>query len=435
MKKSLIYLFLGANMAAVATFWWSYSGQLLSSNPLLALGRLSGLFLAFAALFQVFLMSRASWVERYFGFDRMAGLHRVSGYSMSALLLAHPILLALGYGKFTDKGFWPQIFTFINSFEDVFIAVIGFLLFLAVIFLSISIVRRKMAYETWYLTHIFVYVAIALSFPHQAAVGADLGRSAFLIYWYALYVFVFGNLLIFRFGLPVYNFFKHRFAVKLVDAEAEGIFSIYIGGKDIKKFKFKGGQFLKLRFLAKKIWKEEHPFSISARPNGEYVRITIKALGDFTSAVRNIESGTPVLIGGPYGLFTADANRKDKIILIAGGIGITPILPLLSEFAEKGKNIILFYGNRKEAEVAFKKDIDILAEKYSFVAHYVMSDDSSWAGERGRIDLALIKRLAPDFLEREIYICGPELMRKSLESGLLAAGIKKEDLHREDFSY
>jgi len=435
MKKRILYGLWGANIASVAMFWWNYSGHLLTVNPLLALGRLSGLLLALAALFQVFLISRVAWVERCFGFDRMVRLHHISGYSISAFLLAHPILLALGYGKLTGKGFWPQIFTFVNNFEDVLPATAAFFLFLAVIFLSIVIVRRRLAYEVWYFAHIFVYAAIALSFPHQAAVGADLGRSAFLLYWYALYIFVFGNLLIFRFGLPVYRFLKHRFEVKLVTTEAPDIFSIYIGGRDMEKFRFKGGQFLKLRFLTKKIWKEEHPFSISARPNGEYVRVTIKALGDFTSAIRNIAPGTPVLIDGPHGLFTGAASRKDKTLFIAGGIGIAPIFPLLSEFAEKGKDIVLFYGNRAEAGTAFKKDIDILAEKYSFRVHYAMSDDSSWAGAKGWIDLALIRGLAPDFLEREVYICGPELMRKSLENNLSAAGIQKRDIHYEDFSY
>ncbi len=435
MKKYVLYGLLAANIAAVAIFWWNYSGHLLATNPLLALGRLSGLLLALAALFQVFLISRVAWVERYFGFDRMVRLHHVSGYSISAFLLAHPILLALGYGKLTGKGFWPQIFTFVNNFEDVLPATVAFFLFLTVIFLSIVIVRRRLAYEVWYFAHIFVYAAIALSLPHQAAVGADLGRSAFLLYWYALYVFVFGNLLIFRFGLPIYRFLGHRFEVKFVAAETPDIFSIYIGGRDMEKFRFRAGQFLKLRFLAKKIWKEEHPFSISTRPNGEYVRVTIKAIGDFTSAIRNIVPGTPVLIDGPHGLFTEAASRKDKALFIAGGIGIAPIFPLLSEFAEKGKDIILFYGNRREDGAAFKKDIDILAEKYSFGVHYVMSDDSSWAGNRGRIDLALIQGLAPDFLGREIYICGPEQMRKSLGSDLSAAGIQKKDIHYEDFSY
>lgn len=435
MGKSLLYGLLGANVAVVAIFWWNYSGYLLSINPLLALGRLSGLFLAFAALFQVFLISRAAWVERYFGFDRMVGLHHISGYSISALLLAHPVLLALGYGKLTDKGFWQQILAFVNNFEDVFLAAAAFFLFLAVIFISIAIVRRRLAYEVWYFTHVFVYAAIALSFPHQTAVGSDLGSPAFLLYWYALYVFVFGNLLIFRFGLPAFLFWRHRFEVRRVEEEAADIFSIYIGGKDMEKFRFKGGQFLKLRFLAKKIWKEEHPFSISAAPDGEHVRVTIKALGDFTSAIRNIAPGTPVLIDGPHGLFTGAVSRKDKALFIAGGIGITPIFPLLSEFAENGKDIVVFYGNSREAGTAFKKDIDALSKKYSFRVHYIMSDDSSWAGNRGRIDLELIERFAPDFLEREIYICGPEQMRRSLEKNLSAAGIEKRDMHRENFSY
>ena len=71
MKKRILYGLLGANIAVMVIFWWNYSGHLLTANPLLALGRLSGLLLALAALFQVFLISRVAWVERCFGFDRM----------------------------------------------------------------------------------------------------------------------------------------------------------------------------------------------------------------------------------------------------------------------------------------------------------------------------------------------------------------------------
>lgn len=435
MKKYFLYVFLALNTIALIVFWWSYSGRLMDTNPLLALGRLSGLLLSFAALLQVFLIGRVAWVERSFGFDRLVKLHRVVGYSIAAFLLAHPILLSLAYGKMTGKSFWTQTLAFVSNFEDVFAATVAFFLFISVIVLSIAIVRKKLSYETWYVTHLFVYAAIALAFSHQTAIGGDLRRQPFLIYWYALHIFTFGNLLLFRFAKPAYQFFKYRFTVRSVEAESGEANSVYIEGKNLADFKFKSGQFLKLRFLAKKIWREEHPFSISSAPNGEYVRVTIKELGDFTSEVGNILPGTKVLIDGPHGLFTSEESKKDKTLFIAGGVGITPIFPLLSEFREKGKDVALIFCNKNVAGTIFKKEIDELSAKYNFPVYYVMSDDPSWTGEKGRLDAAKIARLVPDINKREAYVCGPAPMMKSALKNLTALGVSENDLHYEEFAY
>lgn len=436
MKKGrLLYLFLTANVLAVCVFWWLNSGKLLVTLPLLALGRLTGLLLALSALFQVILIGRVAWVEKAFGLDQSAKVHRIVGYSISGFLLAHPILLGFAYAGMNETGFWPQIMDFIRNYSDVFAAVVATLLFLAVIAISIVIIRRKLKYETWYWAHLSVYAAIALAFGHQTEVGGDLQGGAFLVYWYALYAFVFGNLVLFRFLKPIYLTLRHGFAVRLVDKETEDSYSIYIGGKDLKEFHFRPGQFLNIRFLAKGYWTESHPFSISSFPNGEYLRVTVRDLGDFTEKLGRIPEGTRVFIDGPHGAFTKASSRRSKALFIAGGVGITPIRPLLEEFAKLGRDVLLLYGSRKGSEIIFKGELDALQQKYKYPSYYIISDDQFWPGERGRIDAQKIKRLVPDIADREVYICGPTLMMESLVRSLESMGVKREDIHYEEFSF
>lgn len=432
-KKISLYAALGANIVATIYFWWASSGDVFAENPMLALGRLSGLLLALAALLQVLLIGRAPWLGKVFGFDRLVVFHRLNGYLIGITLAAHPAFLSLAYGKMTGNSFWTQIFSFAKNFDDVAAATAAFALFVLIIILSAAPIRRILKYEFWYRIHLLVYAAIALAFPHQAEIGGDLaGGGIFFLYWYALYAFVFGNLLWFRFAKPVYLFFKYRFVVKFTDMETPDSYSIYIGGRDMDKFRFLPGQFFKMRFLAKGFWMEEHPFSASARPNGDYIRVTVKMLGDFTDKVKSIKPGTRVILDGPHGLFTAQSAKKDKILLVAGGSGITPIFPLITEFIGKGKDVALIYGSRSASSVIFKKDIDFLSEKYGFPAHYVITGNS---GQGRRIDESLILRLAPDAAEREAYVCGPEPMMDSIAKILRSLGVRDADIHREKFYF
>ncbi len=204
-KKHILTAFYFGNLILIILFFVSGSvarhagGQ---TNFLIESGRFFGIAGAYSALVQWLLMGRISWIENYWGRGGLSRLHHANGMSCGTLILLHPILLASGFSKAYGQGMFIWVFNFLKM-PYIPAAAIGWCLFLGVILLSVSAVRRKLKYKTWYLTHLFVYAAISLAFLHQVNVGADLvSNDFFRMYWYVLYGFVLA-------AFAYYRFVKH----------------------------------------------------------------------------------------------------------------------------------------------------------------------------------------------------------------------------------
>lgn len=436
-KYSLLVIFL-INLGVIVWFWWLGSAMFFSdlSGVFYAFGKLTGLLAAFFVLLQFVLMGRAVWIESAFGLDRLARIHRVNGYLSILFILLHPVFLTISYAMDAKRGFVEQFMDFFNNYPDVNWAVLSVVLFVFIVFFSIYIVRRKLKYETWYFIHLLTYLAVLFAFGHQLKLGTDFGMNPwFAYYWYALYFFVFANLILFRILKPLYNFWRNGFRISKVVAETNSTNSVYIEGKNIKNLKADAGQFFILRFLAKNFWWQAHPFSLSCVPNNDYLRFTIKKSGDFTATIPNLQAGIPVLVEGPYGVFTSQSSKiKTRYLFIAGGVGITPIRSLLEKVVPTD-DVILLYNSRDSEDTIFKKELDELAERYRFPIYYVMSEEPDFPGEQGRIDKEKLERLVPDLKSREIYVCGPPPMIKSVEKILCEdLGVKSSQVHYELFS-
>jgi predicted ferric reductase len=445
MKRTAWWVLAGAQLLIVVGCWlWFHThhttGNLLTGDAvgqLLAWGRLAGLLAVFAILFQFMLIGRVRWVERSYGMDCLTRLHHVVGFALIFLLLLHPVLITLGHARQDDVGYWAQAADFCKTWKGVLTAVIGLSLMMVASVFSILVLLKRVRYEFWYATHLVLYVAFGLSVLHQVVSGSDFtDHPAFKTYWLALYVFVFLNLLGYRFVRPLWAFARHRFVVTRVAPEAGDVTSVYMGGKNLEAFRVEAGQFMIVRFLAKGFRWEAHPFSMSCFPDGKQIRLSIKRLGDFTRRIPELKPGTPVLIDGPHGVFTSRACASDKVLLIAGGIGITPLRSLAEEMVEAGRDVVMLYGSRNSATLAFKGELDELAaragEKLRLV--YVMSDEPAWTGEKGRVDRERIARLVPDLANRDSYLCGPPVMMKGVRTALASLGVPSARIHDERFA-
>lgn len=401
---------------------------------IMVLGRLSGLLAVFFILSQLILIGRVAWVEKIFGLDKLSRVHHYNGFLALFFLALHPIFLTIGYAGLSETSFFSQYWIFITEWEDVIGGLIGLLLFLSVVILSVALIKKRLKYEFWYFTHLFTYVAIFFAFGHQLEVGTDLQTNLGNAYWIGLYIFALANFLIFRFGRIFYNYLKHDFYVDRIIKETDDAVSIYIKGKNFGKFKIQSGQFMIFRFLSRGYFYEAHPFSLSNCPNGKELRITVKNAGDFTAKVKNINQGTKVLIDGPNGIFTEQMLKNDKVLFIAGGVGITPIRSLAESLVKKGKDISLIYGNRTKKDIIFLNELEKLCELKHFPIFHVLSNQESWTGMKGRIDIEKVKTLAPDYKERDIYLCGPPVMMESIKKQLKADGYNLNNLHFEKFS-
>lgn len=430
-KRLILNLIFISNVFAIFGFWWLESGSLFlsdSNNTFIALGRLTGLLGQLFILLELILIGRIPWIEQLYGFDKLNKLHRWTGYSIIIFFITHPLFLSIGYaGKNSSVNSHitaiQQFIQFMTTWRDIFPAFIAIIIFIAVIISSIAIVRKKFRYEAWHFIHLATYIAIGMAFSHQTNSG-DMAYGNALYYWCTLNYLVFGLVLLYRFLRPFFLFYKHRFYIKSIKEETGNVLSIYISGKNIGQFKYKPGQYANFIFLKGGMF-QTHPFSFSCAPNEEYIRISIKNVGDYTSKISLLNIGCKVIIDGPLGTFTEEnavtktEENKGKFLFIAGGIGITPIRALLEGL--KGADTTLLYGARSKGDLAFDQELQSLTKNYFT--------------EYDRITIDKIQATAPDFKDRDIYICGPVPMMDAIIKALKSIGVDKEKIHFERFGY
>jgi predicted ferric reductase len=437
-KKAIIWGLWCANLALIV-FWWAVpNGWLeLSSGDLVtalhALGRLFGLIATYCALMQFIVMGRIGWIEPIFGLDKLAIFHRANGRATLAFILLHSFLITLTHPLLQGS----TNFFSVVQLPYVALAMIAEVLFILTVGLSIYIVRKHLKFETWYAVHMLNYLAIALIPWHQLTNGGDfLTNEAFANYWIGLYLFTAACVVYWRFAKVFIKTAKHQFTVQKVVKETPTATSVYITGKHMDAFKAKGGQFVLVRFLSRKLWSQEHPFSLSRLPDGETIRLTIRQLGDFTNEVPTIAPGTKVAVSGPFGAFTHQKRETQKILYIAGGIGITPIRSMIEQqvaFGESG-NAVLLYGNRSESDTIFLRELHELGDRIAMPIHNVVSEQKDYKGEVGFVDQEKIARLVPDVGERDVFLCGPPPMMAAIVKQLKALGVPEAHIHYERFS-
>ena len=433
----MIYALFAINAVVILAFWWTSSGFEITRNAsdaLNGIGRVTGLLGTYLVLWQLLLMARLPWLEHAFGLERMAVLHKWNGYLVLGLLVGHGVFQTLGYMLGDGKDVGSQLADFITSYDGLLAAMVSLALFVLVVVASITIAARRLAYETWYFIHLYAYLAVVLAFSHQLATGVDFaGNPAFVCYWIGMNVLVGASLLFYRAIRPLVTYRRHRFRVQSVEREARGVFSIYIWGRDLDQFEAEAGQFAIWRFLDSKRWWQAHPFSISAVPDGRHLRITVKNIGDFTSGIHALTPGTPILVDGPFGKFI-ERPSNPRVLLIAGGIGITPIRPLAEEMAADGFDVRVLYRAHSEGHLVFKKEMDSLSAQHGVRVDYLVTQAGGRQSSRASwFSPATMKRLVPDIADRVIYLCGPVGMMAAVRTSLEALGVPSDQVRSEVF--
>jgi predicted ferric reductase len=310
-------------------------------------------------------------------------------------------------------------------------ATIGTAMLIAVVATSIVIVKRRLSYEWWYAVHLLAYAGIALSWFHEIPTGNELVLDqAAADYWRGLYVATLAILVVFRLLVPVLQLARYRLQVAEVVEEGPGVVSLRLIGRNLDRLRAEPGQFFLWRFLdLRRVW-SAHPFSLSSAPDGGSLRITVKALGDHTTRLRNVRPGTRVLAEGPFGVFTESARRKrEKVLLIAGGIGITPIRSMIERM--RG-DVVVVYRAVAETDLVFRDELDALAARTGLVVHYVVGDHRS-EGAR-LLSPQHLRELVPDAPERDVFLCGPPAMTDAIGKNLRAAGVPRRHVHLERFA-
>lgn len=276
-----------------------------------------------------------------------------------------------------------------------------------------------------------MYASVFLALFHQVTNGQNLlSNDALRIYWYALYITAFSLVLWRRWFLPVYLEFKHRFRVQEVVDEGGGVTSVYVTGKNLAQFSYTAGQFNLWQFWQKGLRTMHHPFTISSAPGDPYLRLSAKAIGDFTAKLGQLKKGSPVLVSGPYGLFTQVVATKNKRLFIAGGIGITPILSMLKNNVLKDD--VLIYAAQTKEDAVFLSELKPLEVKGLKIA-YVFSKQKTKGAYEGRISKDILKNEVSNIKNRDTWLCGPPPMMNPVEGLLEELSVPKNQVHTEKF--
>lgn len=391
-----------------------------------SIGQIAGLVGITLFAITLILSSRLKILENYFGgLDKIYNLHHKSGIIAFVLLLIHPLSLTfrlipisvLESAKFLiPDGNWTKNF-------GIFSLLLMMLILLVTFF-------AKWRYQNLRFTHKILGTAFFFGALHTFLVPSDvsqdialrifiLGFSGLAISTY-LYRSIFGRLLVQKFTYVVS-------AVNMVGKDTTEI----VMSPTEKTMPYLPGQFLFVEFKNGGVKKEVHPFSICSSPSDDVLRITVKALGDWTTELKNLKVGAIAKIEGPFGEFSYLNGDSQKQIWIAGGIGVTPFLGMVRYLRTNRHGdlkVDFYYAVKSVDEMVFQKEFEeISIENLDFRFIPFVSN------EKGRLNLEIIESISGKVKGSEIFMCGPFLMISSLKEQFFKAGINKKMIHSEEF--
>ena len=436
-------------IAGTAATWIYFGGPAFSVlrfadqfGNLLALVGLAG-FVAMIAL-----GTRFPWVERILGLDRVYRIHKSLGVVVLSIFIGHALLRTLDYSlKHSNGRGWSFLFYFSTKDTPLLLGHIAFYILIIVIPIAIW-GRHRISFWLWKYSHLLVYPAVAVGVTHA---WLEQGKHFVSMPNLMLFVPVAGALVF----LSVYRLMVR---VRLVRQATWQVAELVRETGDTTTLVLarpegpgpfanrRAGQFAIIRVRDGGRWSEPHPFTISAPPHSDTLHFTIKAAGRFTSAIPSLAPGTQVLCEGPYGVFSVDFRKEKDIVMISGGVGITPFLSSIRHAIRTSADsrIVLFCCNRSYDDIIARDELSSAAGLLQLKVVHVLSKvpeggfpagGSGVVFEGGHINGEIIAKHAPS-AEASFYLCGPPPMQdavlRALEDKL---GVPPSRVRRELFFY
>lgn len=404
-----------------------------------ALGIIAGLVGANVVMIMLLLIARLPVLDAAFGFDRLLAAHRWLGKPALILLLAHAVLLIWGYGLALGESPAEQVVIMIGTMADMPQAFIALGLFVVVVVTSLAIVRRHERYESWYLVHLLTYAAVLLALPHQFSQGGLFAQGSWArAYWLGIVVIAVGSIVVFRLAVPLLRNARHRLRVLDVIHEAEGVVSVVMGGRHLESLHARGGQFFYWRFRTPGLRWEGHPYSLSAPPDDHVLRITVRGLGDDSRRLLSLRVGTAVYFEGPYGLFTTAARTRRDVVLVGGGIGITPILAVAGSMIRSAGTVTVILRANEESQLYLHSEFAALRADNGIQVIEIVgpppAEKVSWLPDSSD-PKASLQTLVPGVQTADVYVCGPAVWADLVIRDARSAGVTRQQLHTERFNW
>ena len=386
-------------------------------------------------LTQFLLAGRIRLLERVIGQDSLLRIHGFLGISLAVLIALHGIIKLVIFG--------PSIQTVFGSLA---VVIYLFLAPAAILVLQGRAARKAESppYEKTKIRHNFFLAAAVLVVIH-----VQLASSTYSI---ATRILTIGWAI-----LSLGAYFNHkylrprraaRYRVRSVEDRGDDVVTLVLepvppgtSGTDRIPAR-RPGQFAYFTIEAEGIPREEHPFTIAGAPD-EPVQMIIRKNGDFTRTLSAVPEGAPVAVDGPYGHFTppaGDGMRGLPLYLLAGGIGITPMLSMVRDERTRERHpITLAWSVRSESDLRSAPEIDAYRNEITFVP--VVSEygvaNASGSGTGRFMDRPMLETIITIAHRQaaEFYVCGPPGFLTSVTASLRAMGIGRRNIHSERFSW
>ena len=424
----MVLIYLGAALAVLQGF---VGGGLPIQFGVALVAHVTGMAAGYGAAIMLILMSRAPWLEHGIGADRLARWHAWAGPLVIMFTVVHAIAAAAAWADASSLDLMAAVKN-VLSLPGVLTALLGTAILVLIGFASLRAVRRRLSYEQWHFLHLLTYLAVGLGFAHQLA-GPDLaGRRWLQIAWALLYTYAYALVLRWRVLQPFFQLGRHRLRVEDVREESADVMSVLMSGRHLDELRAQPGQFFRWRFLTRETWRSAYPFSLSAPPTRNRLRITVWARGDGTRRLFDIPRGTLVFAEGPYGAITSRRVRRPRVLLIAGGVGITPMRALFEAIDLPGKDVTLVYRASNEQNLVLKHELDEIAERSGARVVYLVGPSSD---SRNDMSAHALNRIVGDLSDHDVYLCASPGLAARVRGSLMDRGFPRHQLHEERFSF
>jgi predicted ferric reductase len=387
----------------------------------------------------VVLPSRVRSLTRTLGIDGVLGIHRFIGLAVTLLVGLHIILVLAA------KPANVALFDILHAPNRARAAVGATVALAALVALTVLRRRLRQRYEVW-------------RWAHLALAGSVLVLSALHIWWLnhlvrdtamralftVLAVTALGVLGYRWLWLPIFGP-RREYVVRELRTETSTVSTLVLEPRrdrhqrGYRTLAFAPGQFAWIR-LNPSIGAQEHPFTIASSAHlGLWTEFTIRHSGDFTNELRQLRPGSPVWVDGPHGAFTLDLRRCTGLVMIAGGVGITPMMSMLRTLAHRRdrRPHRLVVVARTLDELLFRAELSELQQRLDLtVVELLRSPPPSWTGASGAVDEDLLTALLPGAFRRnqlDYYLCGPPAMVTDVLTVLDGLDVPQPRIHTEQF--
>jgi predicted ferric reductase len=422
-----------------------FTSDVPEKNTLITIGRFFGLHVALIMIVQLILIARLPFLDRRIGMDTLTSWHRWTGFTLFWTLLLHVSFIVTGFARLDGNSIPVQIVSLAGSLE-VLLGMAAFVLIATVAVVSARAARRRLSYEAWHAVHFVLYVVVVLALIHQMfEITTFTANSVSRTYWWLLWTFAIGALLVGRVILPLVRNRRHRFRVAAVVPESDNVVSVHVTGRHLDKLPARAGQFMLWRFPGHNPWWQVNPFSLSAAPNGASLRLTAKAIGTTSAGLRHLPVGTRVFAEGPYGAFTQVQRRREATLLIAGGVGVTPIRSLMEELTgpsdhpatardrTAGHPLTVLYRVSSMADAVLLNEMQALAAMRGARVHVLPGRTGEGNPPNTPFQPENLLALVPDIRERDVFVCGPAPMTEAVLRSLRVLKVPRAQVHAERF--